>query len=341
MATVTGNLDIAPGGITAIENAAQEGFLRLMASALFAPEEFILNGHWRDVNPPASAAEIHNKVVELSDDLLQKAEQVVEYKHMYPANAFLTKRQVRDICLRYNLVFAPEFLFAGEIPEKNKAEISAFKLHPKHADFVLDFREIVSIIASASGTFPPSGCEVQARVEMPARHDTPFLLPFGERLAIWSPNGFKAILDYFLECRHYHMSLPGIADYKVVLRTDQGFVFIDPRWLQPANIEHRMDWEFQRRPENFLEFRARMSIRCSGRYGRHEMARQVICPASMLHPDLAIHADEAWEIEFGDRAMRTSPGFDPIILQPVDEGYLVVTKWDAEALIPEVAGQTN
>lgn len=292
--------------------------------------------------PSATAEEIHGKVDALSGQLVEAAERVLEYKRLYPGNAFLTRDQVRDVCRRYNLVFAPEFLFDGKVPEKNQAELAAFRLHESHREFRLGWNETISALAMGNidrSSVSSDIIEMLAMSIPPGDFSAPFLLPFGTRFAIWSPKGFGQVIEYMLaECRrpqiHRLFERP---DYKVVIQADSGFVFVDPEWVRPITLSYEPGFGAA------TNWTLRISVHLGliGRYRREDMARMVICPASMLRANLPITTRDGWEIQFGGNRMPFGNGFDPIVLQPVEGGYLVITKWDAEALIPEVAGQNN
>jgi len=56
------------------------------------------------------------------------ASKVGYFHRHYPIHKFITREQVKDICKKYGLVFGKTEWYIGEIPDKNKMEITKFKL---------------------------------------------------------------------------------------------------------------------------------------------------------------------------------------------------------------------
>jgi len=65
------------------------------------------------------------------------------YKKEYPNHKFITHSQVKDICIKYGLVFGNAEWFIGDIPEKNKIDIANFELKEEHKD---QFRRGVKVV---------------------------------------------------------------------------------------------------------------------------------------------------------------------------------------------------
>lgn len=65
----------------------------------------------------------------------------IEYCRMaYPTYKYITEKEIQYICAKYNLIFGDAYKYSGDIPEKNLAEIEAFKLKKEDATHVtVDF----------------------------------------------------------------------------------------------------------------------------------------------------------------------------------------------------------
>ncbi len=65
---------------------------------------------------------------------MQELAKLVEYYQVrYPSYKFITKDVVDAICSKYGLVFADVERYIGDVPEKNIAEMEAFKLYKEDA----------------------------------------------------------------------------------------------------------------------------------------------------------------------------------------------------------------
>lgn len=56
------------------------------------------------------------------------AESIIYFQQWYPNQKFITQNEVEAICKKYGLLFGEAAYYKGDIPEKNLAEIEAFKL---------------------------------------------------------------------------------------------------------------------------------------------------------------------------------------------------------------------
>lgn len=320
-----------------------------------------MQGQWNEDMPAATAEEIHAAVDKSADDAVRNAERVIEYRRLYPGNAFLTRDQVKALCLRYNLVMAPDFMFAGDIPARNQEERKAFRLHDQHQQVQIGEYDIVRALSSGGGMSGRYGIlTLQTNILMPEAPHKPWVITLNSDFALYLPRGLNALLFWFSE--NYgpgsfgeYLCYPNSeAPIIPVVRTQAGFVHLPPRtadrfkiqitaepdsrpfWygssamFELGRVERVLDIQFEMRLIHFSEI-------------PFDMVRQmVVCPANMLHDNMAIALREGWEATFsmGNRSPQ-GRGWDPIILQPVNGGYLVVTRWGAEASLPEVAGQTN
>lgn len=69
---------------------------------------------------------LKNKPEKMSSELFLALEE--KYRLYYPANNFITEKQVEKICKKYGLVLGPELLFTDYIPKRAAKEISTFRL---------------------------------------------------------------------------------------------------------------------------------------------------------------------------------------------------------------------
>ena len=71
------------------------------------------------------------KEAEKKSDLIniskEQSELINKYKLNYPLNKFITEKQVKAICRKYNLICGEVSKYKGFVPEKNLLEISNFK----------------------------------------------------------------------------------------------------------------------------------------------------------------------------------------------------------------------
>lgn len=90
---------------------------------------------------------LKNKPEKMSSELfLSLAE---KYRFYYPANNFVTERQVAEICKTYNLVCGPELLFSESIPKRSVHE-PCFTLIAK-----MDKRPPCLVSAETRATYGP------------------------------------------------------------------------------------------------------------------------------------------------------------------------------------------
>lgn len=75
-----------------------------------------------------SEVKTFEKIVKETKFSEKQIELVKYYKNKYPLNKFIVESQVKDICHKYNLVFASIDRFTGFVPDKNLTEIENFKL---------------------------------------------------------------------------------------------------------------------------------------------------------------------------------------------------------------------
>jgi len=75
-----------------------------------------------------ASAELATKIKLEKAQSKATAERVQYYQQWYPNQKFITEAIVKQICQKYGLVCGPVDCYKGDVPEKNVAEMEAFKL---------------------------------------------------------------------------------------------------------------------------------------------------------------------------------------------------------------------
>ena len=301
-------------------------------------------------------------------------DQVQYWQRNYPQNNFITEKQIAEICLKYNLIMGPAILFNGEVPEKNKAEISRFALRPQDETFDgLDAKKILrntddmSEWGRAFDSFARAASMLSS--EMPTRRKRelqtfraaftttsptlPLIIPFGENfvLKFRSRPGEKfgvPMADLFLKAKvngsEWLVSCCEIDPtdrnlFEVSRETsspDFGMVFMEGGRMrmrtQPAEFSYQHTVTL-RLPIADADFK-NISL-------NENACKMVVAPGTMFAQTEETDLKDGYRITFKERIGSPAPSFnfflnDPIVLQPVPGGYLVVSKWGAEANIPEI-----
>jgi len=262
------------------------------------------------------------------------------YRMRYPFHNFVTEAQITEICYRYGLVFGSLMAFSARIPVKNRLEISRFNLRDidaVHTDH--DIPNRIYRMAMNNGTpgsisFGSSQSrsgviEFRTGYE-PADPDRPFeVIPVGDNFTL--------------------VKNPDERTYRVYLKIN---VHGSP-WLVEfgtANIDRGQmwyHWRVGREGRHIVQF-AEVGLRLTTdhiqRANRlhltHNVCPMVVADASMFKrfgdaTEIVGHRVEFKRSQVSPMVVRMFVN-DPIILQPVPYGYLVVTKWGADSMIPEV-----
>jgi hypothetical protein len=269
----------------------------------------------------------------------------VEYWRLkYPQNNFVTERQVEQICKKYNLVVGPSILFTGNIPAKNQREIDAFKL--KNTDGLVHGLDVWRFLheklfqrASMNVHAPygngPLVFEISARFGGMFKADS--VIPIGE--------GF--VLVPGKDSEGFYMDL-----YAMVDRDGSEWMVFCMK-IYPHNYGSRLYVSFEqinmrlitsvqmRLTEDDLLPLKRIDLNKS-------VSRCIVAPGTMFEAyKSSVETKDDYRLRFKSSLSMAPAMFDfymddPIVLQPVPGGYLVVTKWGLEASIPEVqSGQSN
>lgn len=324
-------IEFTPGGIFSRGHSPVHAFLEDWAKSFDTHAFLNLN---RRPAPAPTTEEIHRSLDERADGLVAAAERVIAYRTKYPMNAFLTRDQVRALCRKYNLVMAPEFMFAGDVPEKNREEREAFRVRNEDKAGGISSDDIFVAMRSSSISTSWYDFEYQVKLNMPGSFSGPWLAAINPEFSLYCPQGIKGLCHSVgtLSTDDPGRPIP-------IVRNKVGYYRFDTRTISYLQIEFNEIESIFPRNSRFSKV---ISLEFTfNAYRSADLYQYVVCPANLLHQNMPIRIGDGWEAFPGEGPSRQGAGFDPIILQPVQGGYLVVTKWDAEALLPEVAGQTN
>jgi len=267
-------------------------------------------------------------------------DQVEKYRVFYPGNNFVTEKQIGDICRKYDLVLGSFLNFTGIIPVKNRLELKLFRLRPedeKFEDPSIPGRILQALTSNKHGvegtlsTFEGSTLSLRSGY-IPGDMEKPFeLLPIGDSFVLVSANSEHDVYRLFLKIDIFgsewlvDMGLASIKD---------GLVWVE--------------WKVGREERGLVhKFEVSLTIPTSTitRSTAFNLSSNV-CP-SVVAPGTMFERYKG-AVEVVDYRLRFKPGLvpgdpksfvhidDPIILQPVPFGYLVVTKWGKESNIGEI-----
>ncbi len=267
------------------------------------------------------------------------------YRYKYPTYNFVTEHQITDICVKYGLVFGSLMGFSAVIPVKNRLEISRFKLANQDSMYVDHelpgkiYRLAVTNGINGTMSFPERGGGgiIEFRTGyVPSDPTRVFeVVPVGEHFTLVRNLDDRTFRVYFETEVHGSPWIVHFGDVSI----DKGEV-----WM-----EWRLLWQGSQRIQA-SEVSLKLTVDRIQRSNRLSLMRDV-SPMVVADQSMFKRFGEATEIvghrvKFKRSQVPANVVFgyvdDPIILQPVPGGYLVVTKWGAEANIPEVvSGQSN
>lgn len=292
-----------------------------------------------------------------------------EYREAYPKYNFITQKQLETICFKYGLRAGPYWMFKGKIPEKNRLEIGQFQLQCRHTGCSVppvfsrqEYRE--NAVAVCSGFMKQEEAEkegaifnIMSRLALVTTAETSTLHFFfyGKGRTVIS----TVIASYQnlppLEARHEgirakiplnHIGKWGyIRNYDVDIdpivvapaddfRRGMGFMganlipFEDGGFIYPGTASRDHTQYMKERKE--LK-QAHTQQQQEGMEELRSMARQNIEHSIAKVRQETRKREMQREHEEWLREQRIN---DPIVLQPVYGGFLVVTKWGEEAKIP-------
>lgn len=289
----------------------------------------------RDVNETALLQRVKPALVKFDTF----AERVEYYRQHYPQHNFVTENQITEICNRYKLVFGSLMGFSATIPLKNRLEINRFKLRDAdsvYTDHDLPNRLFRLAMDNGVGSSMSSGSDrgrsgvIEFRTGYePADPNKPFeVIPVGQH--------FTLLMN------------PDEETYRVFLEVD---VHGSPWFVEYGTVSMRAGqvwfrWQAERVGRSIVQ-NSEVSLRlCVDHIQRANRL-------SLMHNvSPMVVADQTMFKRFGDateivghrvkfKRSQVAPTArmmfvdDPIILQPVPFGYLVVTKWGTEANIPD------
>ena len=268
-------------------------------------------------------------------------ERVEYYRRTYPGNNFLTEKQIEEICLKYKLFFGSLMNFSGTIPVRNRLEIKNFALVPAdhyYTDHDLPMRIFRQITSETKGSFSNNTLTLESGF-VPANPDKPFEI---------APVGKSFILLKNPDERSYRIFLkidilgsPWLIEFGVG-RIDYGEIGF--YWRQADGGSIRREDRFFRVINHFVDVVVRLSTSHIQKANQisltHNVSPMVVGPAAMFERYKEGTEIVGHRVQFKEGAVSADnrtyfPIDDPIILQPVPYGYLVVTKWGGEAMIPE------
>lgn len=311
--------------------------------AIHASFEVDLREMLREIN-------LERQVIQYKPEIMPQKQYLAlieKYRQNYPFQNFVTEKQVREICIKYGLVMGPTMLFTGDIPERNREEIRRFSLR-KEDQIHTDQERAWTFLRTKLGR---ADAVMTTRPEGPASFSVSTSW-FGttyeaQRAVIPVGDGFVLVQKEDTE-----------TDYDVFIKVDVmgsewlallGEVNIMRAGIFSMSVDWRTGMRFGARTGNggFLECRA--SLRCAASAIQkintlnlaHNVSPHIIAPGTMFeaHKE-TVYVDQGYRLRFKETPANRSGFFsffvdDPIVLQPVPGGYLVVTKWGPEANLPE------
>ena len=267
---------------------------------------------------------------------------IEKYRQNYPFQNFVTEKQVREICIKYGLVMGPTMLFTGDIPERNREEIRRFSLRQEdqvHTDPERAWTFLRNKLGRAdavitSDPYGPTFFTVSTSWFGTTYEAQRAIIPVGDGFVLVQKEGSETDYDVFIKVD--------------VMGSEWLALLGEVNIMRAGAFRMSVSWRAGIRGNGaFLECQA--SIQCTTkaleRINKLNLANNVsphiIAPGTMFeaHKE-AVYIDQGYRLRFKETPENRS-GFisffidDPIVLQPVPGGYLVVTKWGPEANLPE------
>ena len=276
-------------------------------------------------------------------------DRVQYYRHRYPSYNFVTEKQIEEICLKYGLSFGSLMMFSGAIPVKNRLEISRFHLRepddvhfdkglPNQIYNLAVTNGVSAMVSTGTGWRGDRGWIEFRSGHQPADPEKPFMVvPVGEHFTlVQNPDGDTYRIYLELDV---HGS-PWMVEFGAVSYRSGGVTF---EWRSSfrSGVSGRREIRFV---ENFADVRLRIPLEQVDRAKRlaltHNVSPMIVADSSMFNRfgDAVEKSGHRMKFKRSQLPAHVALHFvdDPIILQPVPYGYLVVTKWGAEARIGEI-----
>ena len=283
------------------------------------------------------------------------------YKMYYPTNNFVTERQVREICIKYGLVVGPLGLFSAHIPKRNRVDMQRFKLADIDRSYY-DEKFLSRFLQSLIG-------DIEVELSQRSAHDCPFIrleTGFFERSfedegeVIPVGDGFVLIAQgkegVFMLCAKANVHESEWLIYLGEVSIYSGHVKIDWRvsadfirdipGFRTSGVEYGMRRFCRVRLQfdmNYLSGMNHINM-------QHNISQMIVAPGTMFEKyKESLEVKHGYRLRFKPTPIESFSLFsrtilpvdDPIVLQPVPGGYLVVTKWGLESMIPEIVNDNQ
>lgn len=263
---------------------------------------------------------------------------VAEYRMTYPQNNFVTERQIVDVCAKHGLFSGSLLAFSGKIPVRNRSQMMNFKLSDRHREISLN--GIPSrIVAEARNSqrantrivTPPEYSTAPAYFEfssgfIPADMEKPFkIIPVGGNFLLFQIGGST---EYKIFYETTVFGSPWLVEFGVGSISYGSVLYI---WRKQSQSVHHANVSLRLTIDKIQQ--AKRVDLSSG------VSPVVVAPRSMFARfgnvvEAPGHRIKFTASTFNEADFRVID--DPIVLQPVPFGYLVVTKWGAESNFPEI-----
>lgn len=277
---------------------------------------------------------------------------IEKYRQNYPFHNFVTEKQVREICIKYGLVMGPTMLFTGDIPERNREEIRRFSLRQEdqvHTDPERAWTFLRTKLGRADAVISSSPKGPAFFTVNTSWFGTTYeaqraVIPVGDGFVLVQQADSETDYDIFIKVDV--MGSEWLAQLGEVNVMRAGAFRMEVSWRTGIRFGGRSGGRA------FLECQAALTCttaalqKINSLHLAHNVSPHIIAPGTMFeaHKD-AVYIDQGYRLRFKETPENRS-GFisffidDPIVLQPVPGGYLVVTKWGPEANLPEFQNGT-
>lgn len=264
-----------------------------------------------------------------SEDFLSQA---TYYRTFYPGNNFITERQIANICNEFGLVLGSFMNFTGNIPSKNRLELKNFRLRSNDQVFIdesLPGRIVYRIAGDSNSNITEDVLTIKSGF-VPGDMEKPFeVIPLGDTFVLVATYGSgEGLYRLYLKIDVYGSEW--LADLGLV-SIGSGSVWCD--WKKTGAGKSDLC-------EVVLKLPATIVNRITAFNMASNVSPMVVAPGTMFERYKGAVEVDGYRIRFktgitpADKNSVT-PVDDPIILQPVPFGYLVVTKWGKEKYLPE------
>lgn len=287
----------------------------------------------------------------------QYMETIEHFSLYYPSHNFVTEKQIREICLKYNLVMGASMFFTGDIPPHNQRVIDTFELRKSDARSSTDIdRFMYKKLRGAlrmSNSFsnrPDTVYDIAYEVDSDVK-SIGNIMPIGDGLVMVCTPGNMSTVNIYAKVDSFDSEwLVDLGEYGV----DE----INLRMTQTVRDNgFEMFWatQYGRTRISDSKMRLRVEMQLSNSHLRNientnlnkHCQFHVVAPGTMFgnHKE-SVEIQDDYKLRFKQDPTSRPASFssflpDPIVLQPVIGGYLVVTKWGLEATLPEIQNEAT